>query len=461
MNRQQLQDFINKTSQSGSVLGMESIVHLCKKLDDPQDKQQVIHIAGTNGKGSTGILLQNALIACGYKVGRYSSPAVFAYEEMFQVQGENISSQRMQDIYEKVKNACDNMVAEGLAHPTIFEVETAAAYLYFYEEKCDYSIIEVGMGGETDATNVVKNPIVSVITSISMDHIAFLGDTLEKIASMKAGIIKQNSPVVILKQTEEVEKVLLEKAKEKNAPVYIANPENVRVYEFGPDGMELSLYENERIRTQITGYVQIQNVCLARTVLEVLNRRDITTADSGKYEHCPGILDKSKMLKGIQNTTWPGRFETVLKQPRMILDGAHNADAAMKLQKTLRAFFEGKRIRFIIGVLRDKDYENMLRYVLPMGIKAYCVTPNNARGLEASTLAAVADRYIGTAVNADLQGSVDVQNRRGAMVQVCEDVKDAVSRALADSEPEDIIVAFGSLSYLAEVRTAVKDGEQV
>ncbi len=444
MNKQQLQEFINKTSLSGSILGMESIVHLCEELGNPQEKQQVIHIAGTNGKGSTGILLQNALMACGLKVGRFSSPAVFAYEEMFQIQGENISDKRLQEIYESVKNACERMVQKGLPHPTIFEVETAAAYLYFYEEKCDYSIIEVGMGGRTDATNVVKKPIISVITSISIDHVAFLGETLEEIASVKAGIIKEKVPVVMLKQLEPAEKVLLAEAKEKQAPAYIADPEQTKVYDFSPDGMSLSVFEGEKIETSLAGYVQIQNVTLARTVLNLLAEKNT-------------MIDTENILFGIKNTRWPGRFESLSKKPRIILDGAHNADAAMQLAKTIETFFKGKKIRFIIGVLKDKDYETMLRYILPYGAEAYCVTPNNKRGLDAKILAETAKRIRKLQKkqqNEQQHVQQNVQQAEIFWVKACESVKEALYNALNASDEEDIILAFGSLSYLAEVREA-------
>ena len=432
MNKQQLQEFINKTSLSGSILGMESIVHLCEELDNPQDKQQVIHIAGTNGKGSTGILLQNALIACGLKVGRFSSPAVFAYEEMFQIQGENISEVRMAEIYEKVKAACERMVAKGMQHPTIFEVETAAAYLYFYEEKCDYSIIEVGMGGRSDATNVVKKPVLSVITSISIDHVAFLGETLEEIASVKAGIIKESVPVVILKQDELAEKVLLKEAEEKNAKVYIADSEKTKVFDFTADGMNISVFDGEKIETLLAGYVQIQNVTLARTVLKVL-------------EGLNASVKPGKIVEGIKNTSWPGRFESLSKEPRIVLDGAHNADAAKHLAKAIETFFKGRTIRFIVGVLKDKDYDTMLKYILPYGTCVFCVSPNNKRGLDAAILAETARNIM-----------VNQKKPSGEVfdIQECESVKEALGRALEVSQKDDVILAFGSLSYLAEVREA-------
>ena len=384
MNQQQLHEFINKTSQSGSILGMESIVHLCQELDNPQEKIRVIHIAGTNGKGSTGMLLQSTLMKLGKKVGRFSSPAVFDYEEMFQIQGENISKKRLQKLYATVKSACDTMVLKGYPHPTIFEVETAAAYTYFEEEACDFAIIEVGMGGKSDATNVVKQPVVSVITSISMDHTAFLGNTLTEIAEMKAGIIKEGCPVVALKQKEEVETILINKAKTMNSPLRFADPSEVTVHDFSPDGMKLSVFSEEILETKLTGYTQIENVCLARTVLEVMTQKGLISLSklpvSGGDSACQDS-DWEKMKQGFQMAVWPGRFETILEQPRFIIDGAHNEDAAEKLAKNIGTFFAGKNIRFIVGVLRDKDYPTMLKKVLPYGTAVYCITPKNARGL--------------------------------------------------------------------------------
>lgn len=428
MNQQQLQEFINKTAQSGSILGMESIVHLCEELGNPQNQTKIIHVAGTNGKGSTSVLLQSVLISLGKKVGRYSSPAVFAYEEMFQIQGKNIGKERLGQLYATVKRACDRMVEKGYPHPTIFEVETAAAYTYFAEEECDIAIIEVGMGGRTDATNVVSQPVVSVITSISMDHTAFLGDTLEKIAYMKAGIIKKNCPVVALKQKQDVEKVLHQEAEEQNAVLYTADPKGVGVQAFTADGMKLCMEDGVCIETTLTGYTQIENISLSYKVLQVLAEN--------------GIIDRNteRMIQGYKAAVWPGRFETIGIDPRFIIDGAHNKDAAEKLAENMKVFFPNKKIHYIMGVLRDKDYSGMLEAVLANAENVYCLTPDNPRALEASELALEAEKYT-------------------KRVFVCKSAKEAVLRALEASDKDDVILAFGSLSYLSQVREAVKRRE--
>lgn len=202
MNYGQARAYAVNVSRSGSILGLDSIENLMHELGDIQEQLKIIHIAGTNGKGSTGAYLERVLIEAGYRVGRYSSPAVFDPMEVWRINLQSMSHEEYADIMEQVKCACDRMVEKGMEQPTIFEVETAMAFLYFYQKKCDYVLLEVGMGGRTDATNVIRKPVCSVITSVSMDHMQFLGNTLTEIAQAKAGIIKKDCPVVTILQKQ-------------------------------------------------------------------------------------------------------------------------------------------------------------------------------------------------------------------------------------------------------------------
>lgn len=446
--------YIANVSKTGSVLGLESIQNLMNELENVQGKLAIIHIAGTNGKGSTGAFLESALIMAGKRVGRYTSPAVFEELEVWRINKRNITKEEYASYVEKVKAACDRMVAKGMAHPTVFEVETALAFLYFYEKQCDYVLLEVGMGGATDATNLIKKPVCSVITSISMDHMQFLGSTLEEIAVIKAGIIKERCPVVTIRQKEEVLQVIREVAEAKGAKLFIADasecerietlstdiaegkriePTNTDVNEcchisqmiYGLESDNLSVGisyncpELGRITLSMTGDYQLENSYLAVTVLkEVLG------------------IPEEFIKKGLREAGWPGRFETISEEPRFIIDGAHNEDAAEKLSRTLQKYFTNREITYIIGVLADKEYEKMLKIMLPLAQRVFTITPPNARALDSKSLAREAEKY---------------HNH----VTACDDIALAVNKAMECTGEDGIILAFGSLSYLKEVKNCI------
>ena len=441
MTYEEAREYIGQVSKTGSILGLDSIGNLMEELENVQDKLSVIHIAGTNGKGSTGAYMESVLIEAGKKVGRYTSPAVFEPLEVWRINRENISKEDYVAILTQVKMACERMVEKGMAHPTVFEVETAMAFFYFYEKKCDYVLLEVGMGGITDATNLIKKPVCSVITSISMDHMQFLGNTLGEIAAAKAGIIKEECPVVCLRQTNEVMQVIQEEARKKNAILWTADADHGQVRklilkaekeELFPVGelpvqAEATLLELSfcypgigRLRTTMAGSYQLENAYLATVVLhEVL--------------HIPA----ETIREGIEKTKWPGRFEIASTNPLVILDGAHNEDAAEKLAATVRNYFTNKKITYIIGVLADKEHEKMLKMMLPLAERVYTVTPHNARAMDAVSLAEEALKYHNN-------------------VTACESIQEACEKALTHTAKEDVILAFGSLSYLGELKQEIK-----
>ncbi len=423
-------EYLKRISVSGSVLGLESMTALCNKLGNPQNKGKIIHIAGTNGKGSTGALIESALVAAGKKVGRYTSPAVFSYEEIYRINREEIKPETWIKVLEVVKEACDEMVREGTNQPTVFEVETAVAFLYFAQENCDFTMIEVGMGGETDATNVIEAPLLSVITSISKDHTAFLGDTLEKITAVKAGIIKKGCPVVKIQQTDQIDNVVRERINSLNGnakELYFAVKEKYPVEKMGKTSMIVTDEQFGTLEFAVTGKFQQENIAVALTALKVL-------------ENC-GEFDVSSNLSQIKNAwrdnQWPGRFEMIMEKPLCIIDGCHNPDAARKLKETVKLVLDGYRIHFVIGVLGDKDYVNIFKEILPLGVSAACITPNNARGLNKERLMQVAKCYLDA-------------------VTGYESVSDAIEAAIAECNKEqDMVLVFGSLSYLGEVKEYV------
>lgn len=422
MTYQKAREYIENVSRTGSVLGLESIQNLMNELGNVQDKLAIIHIAGTNGKGSVGAFLESALILAGKKVGRYTSPAVFEELEEWRINKENISKEEYALYVEHIKSACDNMVSKGMAHPTVFEVETALAFIYFYEKKCDYVLLETGMGGETDATNLIKKPVCSVITSVSMDHMQFLGNTLEEIAAVKAGIIKKGCPVATIRQKEEVLQIIRAGAEMKGAELLVADSsvcERIEPLSTDMTSISYTCPKLGEIQLNMSGEYQLENSYLAITVLkEVLTIQD------------------EFIKEGLRKAVWPGRFETISEAPRFIIDGAHNEDAAEKLSQTLRKYFTNREITYIIGVLADKEHEKMLRIMLPLAQRVFTVTPHNPRALDSVSLAKEAEKY---------------HNH----VTACDTIELAVNKAAECTGRNGIILAFGSLSYLKEVKQYV------
>lgn len=423
--------------KKGSILGLTSIQNLMQELSHVEEQLQIIHIAGTNGKGSVGAFLESVLMEAGYKVGRYTSPAVFDPLEVWRINQKNIEKERYAELFSKVKEACDRMVEKGMPHPTIFEVETAMAFCYFKEECCDYVLLEVGMGGREDATNLISHPVCSVLTSISMDHMQFLGDTIGQIAWAKAGIIKESCPAVTAGQErygEEVFSVIRKEAEEKHAPLWVAKASEVKLTESSLQGIRFLEPEIGEVSIPLTGTYQIENAHLAITVLRQVLK-----------------LDTDVIKRGLTKTRWPGRFEQIATDPLFLIDGAHNEDAAVKLEASVENYFTNREITYIIGVLADKEHAKVLERMLPHASAVYTVTPDNPRALDAKKLAKEAKLVLDR-----LQGGNNPQEHR-PQVQACETVREAVKHARSVTPEDGVILAFGSLSYLKDVKKEVQD----
>lgn len=429
MNYSEARKFVEETTKYGSILGLEAIKTLLDELGNPQDKVKIVHVAGTNGKGSVFTFVQNVLLKAGYHVGRYASPAVFEYREIIQFDGKNITEEEFAKYMANVKSACDRMVSQGKHHPTSFEVETALAYLYFSNKPCDIVLIETGMGGETDATNVEKEALCSVITSISLDHMQFLGNTVEDIAKVKAGIIKENSDVVVSNQGESIINVIESQAAVKNSKVVVANePYNIKI-----DGYITSfdyVTANDKklsVKISMMGAYQLINACTAIETLEILRSKGYDITDEN-------------IIEGMKNAKWPGRMEVVKEQPLIVIDGAHNPGAAIKLKESIEMYFTNKRIAFIMGVLADKDYSEEIKIVALLAKKIFTITPDNKRALNGEALAlAVADSNKNVTFEPTLE----------------EAVKEAEN--LYRNNEIDMILAFGSLSYLGDLKNIIND----
>lgn len=435
MTYENAREFIDSSNQYGSKLGLEAITELLNRLDNPQDKIKIIHVAGTNGKGSTSAFIASILATKGYRVGRYISPAVFSYEERIQISSRQeaaetittdfITEKGVSDTIEIIKPVCEAMLSESLAHPTSFEIETAMAFLYLEREKVDFAIIEVGLGGRLDATNAIRQPICSVITSISMDHMEYLGNTLGHIASEKAGIIKKNAPVITGNKNPEVLGVFEQSCKEFGTTLILSDADKAVDRIYSPEATKFKFMEQD-YEIKLIGEHQISNAVLAIQTAYVLQGLGYPISDV-------------TIKKGLLQTKWSGRFEIIANSPNFIVDGAHNEDAALQLRSTLLKYFPNRRMIFIMGVLADKDFRKILCITAPLAKVLITLTPNNSRALDSSLLAKEARQYTEAEV-------IDAKTVSRAVKYAHENIKGK----------DDIILAFGSLSYLGEISEYVR-----
>ena len=446
MTYEEARVYLDEVSKYGSVLGLDTIRELLHELGNPQDKLKFIHIAGTNGKGSVLAYISTILSEVGFRVGRYVSPTVVGYLEKIQVDGSWIPEKVFTELVEEVQKAIVRMETNGKASPTVFEVETAIAFLYFQREHCDYVVLETGLGGTLDATNIITTTEVAVFTTISRDHMGFLGNTLEEIARNKAGIIKPGCIVVSAEQKLEVRKVLEETAKRNNAKTLFAEPEKVQIIDESYHGQTFSYKQFTNIHIQLAGSYQIRNAATACEVLYALQEKEKMPAEKKSIKSRYSI---EQIRTGFAKTEWRGRFTCVHENPVFIVDGAHNEDAAKLLRETLEKYFPNKHFIYIMGVFKDKEYEKIVQIMLPLAKKVYTIDlPNKERTLKAEALKQVIGKYWNQAVQAeDFFKPEDMY----LAVQNMTSIEEAVDTAMQQADKDDVIVAFGSLSYLGDV----------
>lgn len=450
-------EVIEKLKKRGSSPGLETVRGLLDVLGHPEERLRIVHIAGTNGKGSVFAFLASILKEGGYRVGRYISPTIHSYEERFQIDGKEISPDKLESYYVRMESAMKQMEKEQpMRLPTLFEVETALAFLYFAEEKVDFALIETGMGGTYDATNVTEHPLLTVISSISYDHKAFLGDTLPEIAEQKAGIIKEQVPVIVSENVPEVCRVLEKKARQKHAACTFIKETDYQVEAETVRGSTF-IWKKHRFTISLPGRHQISNAVTALTAAEKISEIVSANEKSGevriqtKREEQP-IYEKSimpmrqsdkitmerpsiswlEMQQGLAGTRWPGRLELIHEKPYIVRDGAHNPDGACKLGKFLEKHFTNQKIIYIMGVLKDKEYEKMLEELMPLAAEVYTFRPNNERGLSGEVLACCARKF-------------------GVRAESCNSVNEAIDRAVKRAGKEDVLVICGSLSFMEEM----------
>lgn len=416
-------EYIHTAHRSAVKHGLDNIRNLLNLLGNPHRNLSVIHIAGTNGKGSVASMIASMLHAQGYKTGLYTSPYVTRFNERIRIDGTEIADDQLAALTEEVKRAIDT-ISDPWIRPTEFQVITAIAFLYFYRQKCDYVILETGMGGRLDPTNIVENTLCSVITSIGYDHMNRLGNTLPQIAFEKCGIIKQNGVVVTYPaQKSEVLDVILRECEKKGARLIIADmPIDIKST---ASGNEFNYASFGRVKISLTGTYQPYNAATALAVVQALRKyTDVQLSDEAVY-------------RGMLNASWPGRFEILSERPVIIVDGAHNIDGMARFSSSIVHMYQNKPITLVFGMMRDKQYKDCARLISPIAKHVITTTVPSPRSASAEELA---------------ESCSGAEN-----VIVCPIPKKAAELALELTGIDGIIAVIGSLYLVGELRQYLID----
>lgn len=406
------------------TLGLDATRELMGLLGDPQDKVPTIHIAGTNGKGSTAIMIATILEQAGYKVGLFTSPALVDFNERIQINRQPISDK---DLI-AVANLVRQRTAESAIHFTEFELFAAMAWVAFEQANCDIIVLEVGLGGRLDATNIIKKPLITIITKIALDHQIYLGETLGEIATEKAGILKSSVPLILYPQNMEAEQAIIDRAKSLNCPVTHVDLKQLN-YELSNSPQQAFEYKNKKYNIQLLEEHQIMNAGVAIETAHLLN------------EMVGFTVSEFDIQNGLAKTKWPARFEYIQVNPTLIVDGSHNVDGIEQLKKNLLRYFPGRPRIAIIGMLKDKDYEKVLKIILPIFDKVITVAPDTPRALSAAVLATEIESF----------GAQSKDN-----IVIADDYKDALIKSdlmvKSYDDQKAMICAFGSFYYVGYIR---------
>ncbi|WP_251860970.1 folylpolyglutamate synthase/dihydrofolate synthase family protein [Clostridium sp. Marseille-Q2269] len=429
MNYKEAREYIQSKAKFGSNLGLERTEKLLELLGNPHKTLKCIHIAGTNGKGSTTAMIVEVLKESGYTVGMYTSPYIEEFEERIQINGNNICKDDLSHIITKVSSVVEQVENMGYENPTEFEIITVAMFYYFCVKKVDFAVIEVGLGGKLDSTNVL-NPILSIITSISYDHMKILGDTLGKIAYEKAGIIK-NAPVIMYPQNKEAEKIIEEVCKEKKCNLIKVenNITNLKI-----DDIEKNReYQSFKLQTRenfydiclsLLGEHQIKNCATVILALEELIRLGVN-------------IEKSHIIVALKKVKWPARLEIISKNPLTVIDGAHNIGGIESLKNNVDKYFTYNKLILILGILKDKQVEDMIKILTPLAHRVLTVTPHNDRGESSEELMHIVDKY----------------NKN---CEYFKSYKECYDKAKYYSENGDMILISGSLYMVGDMRKLIR-----
>lgn len=421
MNAEQAIAYIHSVCWKGSIPGLGRTQELLEKMGNPEKKLKFVHIAGTNGKGSTAAMTASILRKAGYRTGLYTSPYIYRFHERIQVDGVEISDEELAEITEYVKPLADSMAQS----PTEFELVCCIAFEYFYRKKCDIVVLEVGMGGAWDATNVIEVPEVAVITNIGLDHTEYLGDTVEKIAETKSGIFKPHGHAVVYRSTPSVEAVYERVCAERDVSLRKADFDGLVLKAHTLEGQVFDCGSRKNLVLPLLGDHQLHNASVVLSIADTLIGEGWKISEQNIYD-------------GIRDVRWPGRFDIVCRKPLFIIDGGHNPQCIEALVKNIRDYLAGKKVIALTGVLADKDYADMYKPVMPLVDRFVCITPPNPRKLEAEQLA----RYL---------------RQAGAQAQASESILDGVKQAMELAGKDGVVLCFGSLYSIGGIRDALKD----
>ncbi len=421
MNYAEAIEYIHSVNWTFCKPGLERVKELCSALGDPQNSLKYIHVAGTNGKGSFCAMTESILRRAGYKVGLFTSPYIVEFNERMRINGENISNEELCELVDLIKPHADKMADK----PTEFELITALAFLYFKRNNCDVVVLECGLGGRLDATNIINDPIISVITGIALDHTSILGNTVGEIAAEKAGIIKSGAPVLWCGSDADADRVISAKAQELGAPLTRVDRSTLEIKEMTLDGTTFDFGGRENLSLSLLGTYQPVNATNVLSAIDILNQHGYKIPSIAVYE-------------GLKSVKWPARFEVISREPLIIADGGHNPEGIDSAVSSIERYFGDEKVAIITGVMADKDYRYMAERIASVAKMVFCLTPDNPRALEAGKYAEVF-KELGT--EAVAYGSVER----------------AVGSAIAwAKENEASIVSLGSLYMYCEVAAAIK-----
>ena len=420
MTIQEALEYIHSVSWTGTKPGLERITELLGRMGDPHRGMKYLHVAGTNGKGSTAAMLASVLQDAGYVTGLYTSPYIIRFNERIQVNGVQIPDEDLCALTEFVRPYADAMAD----HPSEFEMVTAIGFEYFRRMRCDIVVLEVGMGGEWDATNVIEDNETAVIVNIGLDHTKILGDTVEKIAQTKSGVVKPGCPCVMYRQQASVEAVFARACERVGAPFVPADFASLRPIASSLEGQRFDWGDLKDLRLPLLGAHQLSNACTVLSTIRVLTARGWR-------------IPEAAIRSGLERVSWPGRFQLMAKRPLFIIDGGHNPQCLEALQEAIRTYLPGKKLVFLNGCMADKDYGMMFRYLMPFAERFVTVTPANPRALSAEALR----DYL--------------QSQLGAEAVACESVEAGVRTAVALAGDTGAVCACGSLYMIGEIVAAL------
>lgn len=444
MNYQETMSYITNTAKFGTNFGLDRTEKILELLGNPHKKLKCIHLAGTNGKGSTTAMITRILVDAGYKVGMYTSPYLEVFEERIQINGENISKEELSETVTEVSNSVNKVIELGYEHPTEFEIITCTMFYYFSKKNVDFAVVEVGLGGRLDSTNVIEpfsfneggGVLASVIASISYDHMQVLGNTLAEIAYEKAGIIKNGVPVIMYPQQKEAEEVIEKVCLERGCKL-IKVPNNCAEYlddnNIKIDNQSTNYSQNIKLQTiESTYYIelallgkhQLLNCATAVFVIEELIKQGIK-------------ISVDSIINGLKAVKWIGRLEVIRNKPLVVIDGAHNIDGISKLKENVELYFKYNKMTLILGILADKEVDRMVNTIVPLADRVIAVTPNSYRAESAEELKNVIQKY-------------------NTKCKAVENYKDAYELALSYCNDDDLLLISGSLYMIGDMRKILK-----